>query len=229
MDIELYYMEKGEGIPLLLLHGNGGDGNYFEHQIEYFSRKYRVIAVDTRGHGRSPRGVSPFTMDQFVEDLKNILDKLRIEKLILLGFSDGANIAMKFALKYEHMLSALILNGGNLDSSGVDYDTQRSIIKVYNDSLIYAEISEEAKRLSEMMSIMIFEPNIRADDLKRLNTPTLVISGTEDLIKEEHTRFIAKSIKNSTLRFIKGDHLIAAFEHEVFNTAVEDYLTKLGL
>ncbi len=188
-----------------------------------------MIAVDTRGHGRSPRGVSPFSMDQFVEDLKNILDKLRIEKLILLGFSDGANIAMKFALKYEHMLSALILNGGNLDSSGVDYDTQRSIIKVYNDSLIYAEISEEAKRLSEMMSIMIFEPNIRAEDLKRLNTPTLVISGTEDLIKEEHTRFIAKSIKNSTLRFIKGNHLIAAFEHEVFNTVVEDYLTKLGL
>ena len=96
---------------MVLLHGNGEDGGYFRHQIEYFSRRYRVIAVDTRGHGKSPRGIAPFTMDQFAADLKGLLDELGIEAPILLGFSDGANIAMKFALRYPGRLKALIQIG----------------------------------------------------------------------------------------------------------------------
>ena len=53
MDIELYYQEKGSGEPFIFLHGNGEDGTYFENQIEYFQSKYHVIALDTRGHGKS--------------------------------------------------------------------------------------------------------------------------------------------------------------------------------
>ena len=64
MDIALYYQEKGNQEPFILLHGNGEDGTYFRHQIEYFSRRYRVIALDTRGHGKSPRGTAPFTIAQ---------------------------------------------------------------------------------------------------------------------------------------------------------------------
>ena len=62
MDIALYYQEKGKKEPFILLHGNGEDGSYFKHQIDYFSDRYRVIALDTRGHGRSPRGSKPFTI-----------------------------------------------------------------------------------------------------------------------------------------------------------------------
>lgn len=65
MDISLFYQEKGSGIPFILLHGNGEDGGYFKHQTDYFSNYYRMIAVDTRGHGKSPRGNAPFTMEQF--------------------------------------------------------------------------------------------------------------------------------------------------------------------
>ncbi len=70
----LYYKETGEGEPLVLLHGNGEDGSYFSSQISFFRKRYRVIAVDTRGHGRSPRGTAPFTMTQFAKDLKGQSD-----------------------------------------------------------------------------------------------------------------------------------------------------------
>ena len=69
MDSELSYAEFGAGSPLVLLHGNGEDRNYFEAQISPFATRYRVIAVDTRGHGQSPRGSAPFTLSQFVDDL----------------------------------------------------------------------------------------------------------------------------------------------------------------
>ena len=81
MGITLYCREAGEGELLVLLHGNGEDGGYFEKQIEYFRKTYRVIAVDTRGHGRSPRGNRPFTLEQFADDLKNFLDKRGLKKM----------------------------------------------------------------------------------------------------------------------------------------------------
>ena len=56
MDIKMHYIERGSGYPLILLHGNGGSHKYFYRQIKYFSTERRVIAVDTRGHGRTPRG-----------------------------------------------------------------------------------------------------------------------------------------------------------------------------
>ena len=96
--MKLYYKEAGKGFPLILLHGNGENGGYFEHQIGYFQDKYRVIALDTRGHGKSPRGEKPFTIRQFAEDLHDFMDEQEIEKAHILGFSDGGNTALKFAL-----------------------------------------------------------------------------------------------------------------------------------
>ena len=73
--IQLHWEERGHGEPLVLLHGNGEDGSYFRHQMACFSGKYRVMAVDTRGHGRSPRGSAPFTIGTFAEDLRDFLDQ----------------------------------------------------------------------------------------------------------------------------------------------------------
>ena len=68
MDIKHYYIEKGQGEPLILLHGNGEDSTYFVNQIDEFSSYYRVLALDTRGHGQTPRGEASFTIRQFADD-----------------------------------------------------------------------------------------------------------------------------------------------------------------
>ncbi len=229
MDIELYYTEKGEGAPLILLHGNGEDGSYFEHQIKYFSGRYRVIAIDTRGHGKSARGEAPFTVKQFSEDLYGFFELHGIEKAILLGFSDGANIAMYFALKHEDRLAALILNGGNLDPSGVKRSTQIPIERAYERAVRSATVSERAKREAELLGLMVNEPSIKPSELSALTVPTLVISGTRDVIKTSHTRAIAKAIPNSALALIAGDHFIANNAHKEFNGAVESFFSSYGL
>ena len=88
MDIELYYQEKGNKKPFILLHGNGEDGTYFKHQMDYFSDRYRMIALDTRGHGKSPRGTAPFSIEQFSDDLNEFLIS-QVLCLFLLGNSEG--------------------------------------------------------------------------------------------------------------------------------------------
>ena len=124
MDIKHYYLEKGQGEPLILLHGNGESSDYFKGQIDVFSERYHVYAVDTRGHGKTPRGERPFTIRQFADDLLCFMDEHGIGRAHLLGFSDGGNIAMIFAMRYPERVGRLILNGANLDTKGVKRSVQ---------------------------------------------------------------------------------------------------------
>lgn len=224
MDIRLYYREQGTGEPFLMLHGNGEDSSYFKNQIEYFSRRYRVIAIDTRGHGNSPRGTAPFTIEQFSCDLYEFMMEHGIRKAILLGFSDGANIAMKFTMKHPEMVRALILNGGNLDARGVKPLTQIPIEIGYRIAERFAEKSPGARRNAELLGLMVNDPNIRTEDLVKIHAPTLVICGSRDMIKESHTREIAAGILGAKLVIIKGDHFIAAKRPLEFNRAVGAFL-----
>lgn len=224
MDISLFYQEQGKGEPIFLLHGNGEDGTYFVNQLSFFSDRYRVIAVDTRGHGKSPRGTAPFTMEQFAMDLKDLMDRLQIQEAVILGFSDGANIAMKFALKYPEKVKALILNGGNLNTKGVKRRIQIPIEIGYRFAKLFAGKSEEAKAHMEILGLMVHEPNIEPAALHTLQMPTLVIAGTRDMIKENHTKLIAGSIPNAKLSIIEGDHFIAQKRPQEFNREVEAFL-----
>ena len=225
-DISLCYTKQGAGPPLLLLHGNGEEGSYFIHQTEYFSRRYTVYAVDTRGHGRSPRGTAPFTIAQFAEDLSDFMDEQGILRAVILGFSDGGNIALTFALAHPGRVSRLILNGANLDPSGVKARVQIPIVLGYKLASLFADKSPKAKAHAEMLGLMVNEPHIDPQALEKLRVRTLVIVGTKDMIKDEHTLLIAHSLPRSRLEVVVGDHFIASKNPDAFNRAVDDFLLE---
>ena len=224
MDIQLNYIEKGSGEPLILLHGNGEDNTYFVHQIESFSKEYRVLALDTRGHGKTPRGAAPFTIRQFAEDLCAFMDQHEIPKAHILGFSDGGNIALTFALRYPERVDRLILNGANLFPAGVKTTVQLPIVLGYYAASLFGKCSPKARKSAELLGLMVKEPNFKPEDLQAINIPTLVIAGDRDMIKDRHTRLIHRSIPNSRLVILPGDHFIANQEPSAFNRAVEDFL-----
>ena len=192
MDIQLNFIEQGQGQPMVLLHGNVENSSYFVHQIAHFSKSYRVIAIDTRGHGQSPRGEKPFAIKQFAEDLKAFLDARNIAKAVILGFSDGGNIALEFALKYPERVEKLILNGANLFPSGVKPLYQWPIEVGYRMAKLFSKKSEKAKQNAEMLGLMVNEPHIDPSELARLTMSVLVVAGTKDMIKESHTMLIYK-------------------------------------
>lgn len=224
MDIQLHFEERGSGEPLILLHGNGEDGTYFEHQMKHFSPQYRVIALDTRGHGKSPRGAAPFTIRQFADDLLAFMDEHSIKRADILGFSDGGNIALMFALAHPERVNQLILNGADLDPSGVKPSVQVPIVLGYRIASLFGRWSKQARRNAELLGLMVNDPNINPADLANLEVRTLVIAGTDDMIKESHTCLIFDSLPNAQLAFIPGDHFIAAKNPEAFNQTVEEFL-----
>ena len=226
MDIQHFFIEKGQGEPLLLLHGNGDNCGYCKGQIDEFAKNYHVFAIDTRGHGQTPRGNMPFTISQFADDLSLFMDSISIQKAHILGFSDGGNIALDFVLKYPEKVDRLILNGANINPGGVKRSVQIPIEIGYRIAKRSSAKSEKAKRNAEMLGLMVNEPNISPEELSAITAKTLVIAGTNDMIKTSHTRLIAENIPKSSLVFIKGDHFIAAKRPEEFNRAVLDFLNE---
>ena len=226
MDITHHFIEKGSGYPLVLLHGNGESSAYFKGQIDVFAEWYHVYAVDTRGHGQTPRGDMPFTIRQFADDLLGFMDEQQIGRAHLLGFSDGGNIAMIFAMKYPDRVGRLILDGANLDPGGVKRSVQIPIEIGFRIARWSAKRSDKAKASAEMLGLMVNDPNVRPEELKAIQAKTLVMAGTKDMIREEHTRLIAAGIPDSRLVFIRGGHFIAGREPEAFNRAVLDFLRE---
>ena len=222
MDIELHCTEAGSGDPLILLHGNGEDGTCFEHQITYFSRRFHVFAPDTRGHGQTPRGTTPFALDQFACDLADFMDAKGLEAAHLLGFSDGANIALLFTLAHPERAASLVLAGGNLFPEGLLDEVRRE------DAAAYEEAREANNmRAQELLRLMIDEPHIDPASLAQLHMPTLVVAGTHDMIAEEHTRLIAKSIPGARLRFIEGSHFVVYEDPQEFNRVVGEFYDSI--
>lgn len=222
MDIQLFYQEQGAGTPLLLLHGNGEDGTYFVHQMDVLSKFFRVIALDTRGHGASPRGTAPFTIRQFAADLLDFMDQMQLEKAHVLGFSDGGNIALTFALQHPERVDRLILNGANLNPRGVKASVQLPIVLGYHAASLFR--NEKARQHADLLRLMVKEPDLSPADLKDLTIPTLVVAGTKDMIREAHTRLIAESLPNGRLMLLEGDHFVANKNPEAFNRAVLEFL-----
>ena len=227
--MNLYTKESGSGQPMVLLHGNGEDSSYFVNQMSFFKSKYHVIAIDTRGHGRSPRGQGAFTLERFADDLKEFLDRRGLRRIILLGFSDGGNVALIFALKYPGYVDRLILNGANLNPFGMKLsvlaDVAREYVGVVGKLWLQGK-QEKNIHKKELLSLMLYEPWIRPELLRRLKMPVLVVAGSNDMIRERHTRQIARSLPNAKLRILEGTHFIAAENPDAFNQCVDVFLKR---
>lgn len=222
--IKLHYIEKGEGSPLILLHGNGENSRYFVHQIRYFSKTRKVIAIDTRGHGKSPRGTAPFTIRQFAKDLFDFMEEQKIQKADILGFSDGGNTALIFALYYPQKVRRLILNGANLYPTGMKASVVLPICAAYGIACILSCFSQKIERQKELLHLMAKDPYISPSWLSYISNRTLVLVGRHDMIRYRHSLLIAERIPGAKFVCLRGDHFIAAKNPKAFNRIVEKFL-----
>lgn len=226
MDIELFYEEKGSGEPLILLHGNGEDHTVFGKISEYFAKKYRVIAIDTRGHGNSAIGEAPLSICQFAEDLNDFMTEHKIDKANILGFSDGGNTALVFASKYPEKVIKLIANGANTRPFGIRPLLYMAMLLRYMLYSVATVFSKKYELKKALYRLMLKEPHISKEELESITAPTLVLVGTNDLIKESESRYIKKSVQNGEIVFVLGDHFIVKNNTKDYIFAVDKFLTK---
>lgn len=223
-DAELYYEIYGDGEPLVLLHGNGGSIKEFYKQIPELSRRFKVIAVDTRSQGKS----KDFTKRDlnykiFAEDLKGLMNHLNLSKTHILGWSDGGNTGLEFALKYPENVEKLIIVGANAFPQGVDAE----LLKNFKTKVKFMELSGQTEHDAEkrLLNLMLNEPNISKKSLNTIKNPVLVIAGENDVIKKSHTEMLANEIPNAKLKiYPKASHYLPFEIADELNKDVVDFL-----
>lgn len=200
-DADIYYEVYGKGEPLFLLHGNGGSIDAFSKEIPELSKHFQVVAMDTRAQGKSTDdSTEPLTYRKFADDVKALADKLGFKKINILGWSDGGNTGIEFAIKYPMMANKIITSGANVFPNGVG---ENEVVNMKKDvSKMRAE--NKAERDIRLLQLMIDEPKITKDQLNKIKANVFVIAGENDLILRSHTEYIAKEIPNSKLKIFKG-------------------------
>lgn len=191
-NVNLYYEEYGSGQPIILLHGNKETHEIFDKLIDKLKDNYKVYAIDSRCHGKSENPID-ISYNLMCDDIIDFIKKLKIERPILYGFSDGGIVGLLIAIKEPNLLSNLIVSGANITPD----------VLTFFDNMITKLFYFFTR--SKYIKMMLDEPNIPLTDLKKICIPVHVLAGEKDVIKYEHTKLIADNINASTLEIIKGE------------------------
>jgi len=192
-NVNIYYEVSGEGTPIILLHGNQETHKVFDKLIEKLSFNYKVYAIDSRCHGKSENS-KEISYELMRDDIICFIKELKLEKPILYGFSDGGIVGLMIAIKEPAILSKLIVSGPNLYPGGMK-----------NSMLVYSKIGYFFTK-NKLFKMMLDEPDISCEELRRIETPTVILAGENDIVRTEHTKLIADNIKDSTLEIVKGEN-----------------------
>ena len=148
-------------------------------------------------------------MEQLAKDILFLLDDLGIDKVMAVGFSDGANILMRAAVLQPQRFQKLVLAGGNLNPWGVKLTVQVPCVLGYWTCGLMGLFHQRAKAKAKILGLMVREPHMAPEELKAVSCSVLVLAGEKDLIRKGHTIMIAKNLPNASLHFVKGaDHFI---------------------
>jgi pimeloyl-ACP methyl ester carboxylesterase len=222
--VKLYYEVYGAGEPLLLIHGNGESIASFSAQIDYFRRRYRVIAMDSRDQGKSADSPGKLTYEKMADDQAALLDYLKSPPADVLGWSDGGIEALLLGIRHATNVKKIASMAANLDPKGA-YPEVIAMAKSQLDS-IPANIRQKAEgnRAVKVGQLVLDEPHIDPGSLEKIMAPTLILAGDHDLIIDEHTLQIYHHIPNSQLCiFPNATHMIPYDDPELFNATLDRF------
>jgi pimeloyl-ACP methyl ester carboxylesterase len=230
--IRMYYAVYGEGSPVLLIHGGLGNADIWGFQVPALATDHKVIVADSRGHGRSTRSSQPISYALMADDYLALLDYLKIDKVAVVGWSDGGIIGLDIAIRHPERLSRLFSFAANFTPEG-GQDVANSptfnayVARARKDYLALSptpgEFDDFVKQCSKMWAS---EPRYSQKQLRAITVPTTIFDGDHDeAIKPEHTRELAKLIPGAKLVIMKdASHFALWQKPKEFNATVRKFL-----
>ncbi|MEZ4962024.1 MAG: alpha/beta hydrolase [Saprospiraceae bacterium] len=228
--INLYYETYGAGTPLLLLHGGLGSISAFGSSIPVLSEKYKVIAADSPGHGRSEQP-EELTYPSMAHTFSKLIDRLGLDSVYVMGWSDGGVIALILAAERPDKVKKIIAVGANTTLDGLTEeavhftkvemaDFVKSNPTKADAERYYGWWTEPFFRLSpepekwksifeKVQKMWATETYIPREQLEKIAMPTMIVQGDRDEIKLTHTEEIFRAIKNAQLCVLPNtSHLV---------------------
>lgn len=195
-NIKLHYSVIGNGKSIILLNGNGTYTGYMKRIGKKLAQDYKVYLVDRRCCGKSTKKCS-LTYEDSAEDIYNFIQKLDIEKPIILGHSGGATVALHLACKYQTLISKLILCSG-----AARYD--KELPKSFFERLVLTlPVFPGKKTYKRFLKLVNEAKSFKIDELNSIKTPTLIVNGDRDIISVEEAKYIASAIPNCKMLILE--------------------------
>ena len=232
----IWYATFGSGSPVILLHGGLGHSGNWGYQVPVLvSSDHRAVVIDSRGHGRSTRDSRPFTYELMASDVLAVMDALHVEKAAVVGWSDGACIALILAMRAPARIAGVFFFGCNMDPSGIKTFEPTPVIDrcFARHTRDYAELSEtpdQFKAFADAVGQMQrTEPNYFASDLANIRVPVAIVQSEHDeFIKPEHAEYLARSIPGAEFILLPGvSHFAPLQRPEQFNSVMRAFLGKV--
>lgn len=229
----IWWESHGDGAPLLLLHGGLGYSGDFTLVIPGLVAKgYRVIAIDSRGHGRSTMGDRPLSYWTMADDVRAVLDHLGIAKAAIVGWSDGADTGLVLAHDTPERVAALVFFACNVDPSGTKpFEFTPIVGRIFaHHKRNYARLSATPQGFDAFSDavghMQSTEPNYTAADLAAVGVPVLSLIGENDeFITEAHAKYIAATIPGARfVRIMEATHFAPLQRPALFTLAVTEFL-----
>lgn len=213
--VTLHYETAGEGRPVVLVHGNGEDHHLFDIATgQLVKAGYRVYAPDSRGHGAN-EPLQEYHYADMAEDMYRFIRAMKLDKPAFYGFSDGGIIGLLLITRHPECLGALAISGTNLSPEG--------LIPSFVEE--YTAINREKN--DPLITLMLTEPHIDPEELKKITVPVLVTAGENDLILRSETERIAELIPDSTLIILEGEgHGSYIADSETMGRLLIDFLGR---
>jgi pimeloyl-ACP methyl ester carboxylesterase len=204
--IKIWYAEFGAGAPVILLHGGLANSNYWGKLVPALSPRYRVIVMDSRGHGRSSRDDKPYGYDLMASDVVALMDYLKIDKAALIGWSDGAIVGLDIAMHHPERLTKLFAFAANSDPTAVKEVEHDPVFSAFiaRARTEYEKLSPTPNEydafLKQITKMWDSQPHWSATDLAAIKVPTWIVDADHDeAIKRDNTLFMADNIPGSGL------------------------------
>ena len=224
--IRMYYEIYGSGEPLLVIHGNGETLASMRFQIAHFAAGHRVIAADSRGHGKSGLDTDRLNYVQMMEDYNSLLEQLHLKSVNVIGWSDGGILSLLLAIHHPDKVGKLAIMGANLrpDETAVNPWTAQLLQPVSDhiDAMLASGDTSDNWALSrQLLDLLMLQPDIPVADLQRIEVPVLVIAGDRDIIRNEHTLEIFDNLPRAHLAILPGQtHWAPMNDPDGFNALV---------
>lgn len=235
--ISMYYASYGnaKGTPILMIHGGLAHGDIWSSQVADLSQDFRVIVADTRGHGRSTNDGSDYSIALLAQDYVALLDTLEVDKVHLVGWSDGANIGYEISKTAPERLASHFGHAGNVTLAGVD--------PAVNDNAVfggyvgmmggdYANMSPTPDGFEEFLGAVakmwFADKSDGLELVKTITVPTLVVQSEHDeAILAEHSQAIAANIPGAEYLVLEGTSHFSMFQNPAgYSAAIRDWVGK---
>ncbi|WP_242280719.1 alpha/beta fold hydrolase [Bacillus cereus group sp. BfR-BA-01347] len=249
LDVEgssLYYTVKGEGLPIVFIHPPVLTCMNFEYQIEELSQKFKVIAFDIRGNGRSQYSRQPITYPLIAQDIRRLLDHLEVEKAFICGYSTGSSVALEFLLTYAESAIGGILIGGmsevrdgylkNKISLGVKLAKAGAVSFLAlsiswgnsNTHKLFRKMFKEARKGNAKNIEQYYSYSLQyncTNQLRNIHLPVLLVYGKKDKLFFDHAKLLHGKLPCNELEFIDNvKHQIPTKAAKELNEMIKQFV-----